>query len=196
MGKEDTFKKIPKYCGKTKKAFTLVEMLVALFIFSMIMVLISQNFIYFFQNYNKSKLVQRDLEEAQYAMAIMAKTIRTSAIGNEPVVDDFITVFDYSQNKCFRYKFPADGSLQVLTKSGVVDGSPCFMKNDNVFDPPVQMLHSDVKVNGQFIFMKETTPANGVGSVTIRMTVGDQSNVEDLVPIQTTVSLRDYFNAN
>lgn len=180
-----------------KKGFSLVEVLVSLFIFSLIMVIISQNFISFFKNYNNSKLIQRDLEEAQYALAQIAKTLRTSVIvevggGTDADHRGYVIVFDNSQTKCFRYTFTG-ATLEVKAKSGVVTSNDCVgMTNDGA----QQMVH--MPVSGNFIFPKASSSAGNwrVGIITIRMAVGDQANVDDLVPIQTTVSLRDYINAN
>lgn len=122
------------------KGFTLLEVVVATFIFVLIMVTIIQIFGSGFSGYRKAKAVQKDLESAQQNMNMMAKVFRTSQVvwssdwigscglvsydvGTPAADSDAIRIFDYSQYKCYRYEFTNSktGALnQMLVSSKTI----------------------------------------------------------------------------
>ena len=174
-----------KQKNKTKKGFTLIETLIAVLIFSLLMVIIAGVFANLLKNYAQAKKTQRNVENAQYAMNLMAKTIRTSDI---PTASGTITtfgVFDYSQGKCIQYKYIASNKkIQVATTSDVATNlSGCVS-----FVSIPAAAYSDLAIN--IIDAKiDATPTTGttLGKATISLQVQDGTST---IPIQMSVSLR------
>jgi len=180
-----------------QKGFTLVEMLISLFIFSLIMLAVSQVFSKAFLGYRSTVRVQHDIENAQYGISILAKELRTSSIvaplgGPYPNTSSFIQFFDHSQNKCFRYRIQAN-ALQVASapSSGVATGgSPCDSMSLGSFT-----IISTGVITGSFRITPSGTiggPAVRVGRVTIAMEVSEDASHK--ANIQTSISLRDFGN--
>lgn len=174
---------------KTKNGFTLIEVIIALFIFILIM---SSSAIFFsnlFKNYGDARDVQENIENAQYAMNLMAKTFRTSsvAIDGSP---SYVQVLDYSQNDtCIRYSFSVSGLMKTIGSSGT-DLSTC--EGDDLSGGGDLM--TDGEVSGYFDIVKSdgTPGSKQVGKITTSMTITKGiSNVN----LQTTSSLRDYVES-
>jgi prepilin-type N-terminal cleavage/methylation domain-containing protein len=121
---------------KKLKGFTLVEMMIAIFIFLLMMIAIVQIFAQQIVAYRHARSVQNDMENAQFAMNYIAKTLRTaSVIGSTEkgdllqymqdnyLNDDFaiqqigtlssggegLMVYDFSQEKCLKFTFRPEG---------------------------------------------------------------------------------------
>lgn len=116
---------------KKRKGFTLVELMVSIFIFLIIMTAIVGIFARQIQAYRYARVSQGDLENAQFAMNYIAKTLRTATVlgrnGDDlrdPVqfgiaqgdnADDFsllridspsrLVLYDFSQELCMRFYF-------------------------------------------------------------------------------------------
>jgi len=172
---------------KTKKAFTLIEVIVAVFIFALVASAASGIFVKMIQSYRYAKVVQRDLESAQYAMNLMAKTLRTSSIDDSEAFSSpgSVLIYDYSQGKCIEYTFDNNevSFKESTSPVGGIDG--CVTASYS--DPNIVAEN----VDGRFDYLASS---NGVamGKVTISMTV--KSGNRD-TNIQSSVSLRDYSEA-
>ena len=170
------------------KGFTLLEALIAVLIFSLAMVMISGVFANLLKNYTKAKKTQKNIENAQYAMNLMAKTIRTSEIKSvaSGSMTDFY-VLDYSQNKCIQYKYDSlNKKIQVGTTT---DPSPADLTSDCNWGTIASF--SDLATN--IIDAKiDATPTTGstLGKVSISLEVQDDSQQTSKIPIQMSVSLR------
>lgn len=200
---------------KKQKGFTFIEIIIAVFIFALMMMAVAGIFSSSIGGYQKARAVQKNLEDAQFIMNQMAKILRTSSVADGPddSYSDSIVVFDYSQGKCFKYIF--DGNNIKFGKTNeppptVPPASPSparelFEKNpiswcaSNI--PPNSTLTpmAALDVTGKFKITK-SKPGIGndgvLGKVTISMKVC--SNVgctADKADIQTSVSLRDYYQA-
>jgi len=118
---------------KTKKGFTLVEMMVSIFIFALMMVAIAGVFASQIKTYKNARTMQGDLENAQFALNYVAKTLRTASLigygssssmqdlldgkqfGNSEYDNDFylkpieanegLILYDFSQEYCVRFTF-------------------------------------------------------------------------------------------
>lgn len=124
------FKKMPV------RGFTLLELLIGMFIFSMIMIAIASIFSSSVYGYRGAKNIQQNLENAQYAISYISKTMRTATLiaytngsGTTTVVnpDDgsivpmvsmadagSVVVWDYSKGQCVRLDFEAaSGQLKM-----------------------------------------------------------------------------------
>ena len=104
---------------KTRKGFSLLETLIAVSLFSLLTVMVSGVFASFLKSYAESKKTLQDVEEVQFAMNLMAKTIRTSDVKLESA--NVLKVYDYSQSKCLKYSF-ASNKMQVNYSSETGQG--------------------------------------------------------------------------
>lgn len=181
---------IVKQKNKTKKGFSLLETLIAILVFSLAMVMLVGVFSNFLKNYAKVKKTQKNIENAQYTMNLMAKTIRTSEIASSigPDVWDAATnldLFNYSQGKCIRYSYNGS-AIQVQTNTG---GTPATLA-DCDFNSLTSPANLVTNITGASI--SATPTINGgaspvYGRVTISLKVQDGASE---IPIQMTVSLR------
>lgn len=190
--------------------FTFIEIIIAVFIFALMMMAVAGIFSSSIGGYQKARAVQKNLEDAQFVMNQIAKILRTSSIADDSfldsIVSDSIVVFDYSQGKCFRYTFDGNkikfGKREAPVLAGeekeLFEKDPIAWCNSNKPNAPTPM--ADLNVTGKFKITKSKPSIdneNGVlGKVTISMKVC--SNVgctADKADIQTSVSLRDYYNA-
>src|SRR3989304_59518 len=92
------------------KGFTLIEAVVALFVFLIIMLSLSSTFTQSFSGYRNTRMVQKDVENAQFALNLMAKELRTSTVVSSAGSSNTVKFYDHSQNICFEYKIEDDGN--------------------------------------------------------------------------------------
>ena len=180
-------KKINKSLFEGRHGFTLIEVLVALFIFTLIVTASSTSFIRFITSYKDARAIQRDLEDAQHVMNLMAKTIRTSSIVDYSA--SMLRIFDYSQVSCIEYVF--DGSN--LSFSTASDGGSAITEATCISDTLVSQGNLiSGKVSNLIFDVAPSSDVSGfeeIGKATISIEV---SRENDSAQIQTTVSLRDY----
>jgi prepilin-type N-terminal cleavage/methylation domain-containing protein len=127
---------------KTKKGFTLIELMISIVIFLVMMVLVVEIFAKQVVTARHARVLQRNIEDAEFAMNYINKTLRTSTLpvsadeGNTYTNPDDpsqtitseksdqkpgthyakkIYAYDYSQNKCFKFEFK-DGKLYSYVK--------------------------------------------------------------------------------
>ncbi|MFA6974146.1 MAG: prepilin-type N-terminal cleavage/methylation domain-containing protein [Parcubacteria group bacterium] len=196
--------------NKNYKAFSLVEVLMATFVFSVIMVGVAGAFSSSVFSYKSGKNIQQNLEQAQFAMNLMTKTIRTSSIvrcydgsgwtvpvGTCPAgIYDGIMVYDYSQAKCIQYLYNAQGKITV--NYGEINDAANMAAGCKTWGTAQDMA---LNINELLLRVTQSaaagagTPAT-VGKVTISMeacsNAGCAGNANDRAILQTTVSLRDY----
>jgi prepilin-type N-terminal cleavage/methylation domain-containing protein len=167
----------------SKKGFSLIETLVAVLIFSLAVTMLAGTFSSFLKNYARAKRDQHNIENAQYAMNIMAKTIRTSAVNNGSTFP--LKIYDYSQGLCIEYSYSGN-KIQYRTSSTppspLTDPSTCDFTGITSED-----LTSDIITSAQVNAIATTTSPTVFGRVTISLNVGDTTKS---FPIQMSVSLR------
>ena len=189
--------KLKKIKGSTRRGFTFLEVIVATFIFVIAMVMIAQIFSSGYLGFRKARALQQDLEAAQQAINIMAKTLRTSAVIS-PDADGSsksIVVFDYSRsvNNCIKYEFPAEGA--GLKIGSVTKDNPETCRDEQ---PGAGQNMTSGKVFGNFHIVPNDPdgPPKETGRLTISMKVclkeGCSGNPKNEARVQTTVSLRNY----
>ncbi len=169
-----------------RKGFSLVELLVAIFIFSLMITVLTAAFSKVIIARKKTKDVQKSLEAARTAVQIMAKDMRNSTDLKPNGNTATITMFSNFQEKCLGYRF-YDGRLQSSSdvgNSGSETEPNCASSGSNWKD----MIPSDV--SGSFIVIR--SEEGTVGKVTINMAVGKSGSQQYM---QTTVSFRDYENS-
>ncbi len=201
------------------RGFTFLEVVVAVFIFSLIMTATAAIFAKMIWAYGNAKAIQRDLEAAQQAMSLMAKSIRTSSVvlcgygASDPNNSNCsggmlgtiysIRIYDYSQadsGGCVEYKIMSNNLYARRANVALVhDRTACDTYNfpGGTFQPMINTTSS--QVSGQFQVVRSSSSPPTVGKVTISMEVcppnGCSSNPRDQVRMQTSVSLRDYSEA-
>jgi prepilin-type N-terminal cleavage/methylation domain-containing protein len=174
----------------TSRGFTLTEVVVSLFVFTIIMTSVAQIFSTAFSGFRVNRAVERDVQNAQYAINIMAKELRTGSVVSASGNRQFVQFFDHSQGKCFRYRINA-GVLQVASadSTGVNSGATrCDTMNLVAFTSL-----STGTVTGSFRVTPSTVvdgPPAEVGRVTIILHIADDAT--HVANIQTTISLRDF----
>lgn len=191
---------------KTKKGFSLMELVIAMAIFSIIMTAVLTVFVGIFSSYNKSKALNKNLQNAQQAMNLLAKSLRTSSIlkcSNGGTLLDCsegesystIRVFDYSQERltegCIEYKFDTSASVRSLQyRSSGGNKEDCY--NSVSLGGSYQKIIDGIINSGRFLVVP-SAESSKVGKVTVNMEVISKSgNQSDTVNIQSSLSLRDY----
>lgn len=169
---------------QSRQGFSLIEILVALFVFTLLMVTTSQVFASAFSGYQATRAIQRDVENAQFVISILVKQLRTSSIVSGSATRTYVQFFDYSQNRCFHYRI-SNGALET-SQISVSDRAACNSLN---FSTATFSAVTTGTVSGFF----QATPSNPagpeVGKVTISLDI--QEGIHH-VQIQTSTSLRDY----
>ncbi len=191
---------------KNYAGFSLMEMIVAIFVFSIVMTTVMAVFVNVSTSRKKIKAIQKDVEDARFGMELMAKSLRMSSVvkcdEGASVCDGLSTthelrVFDYSQDKCVRYRLDTinHNHLQssAISATGLAD---CDSKVDGDFTFS-NMTGGNV---GSLNFAAINSDTTKFGKVTIAMKVCYKGqctgNSGDTANIQTTVSLRDYQVVN
>jgi len=177
-----------------KNGFTLIEVLVSIFIFSLLMIVTFDFFSSSVFGYRNSKAIQKDLESAQYAMNIMTKTLRTSKVIDSS--SSMIRIYDYSRKteKCIVYRFA--GNKLVSGSSNVAD------TEETLCTPALSIQTKEMATNYinkfEFSVMPSSADPKVVGRVTISAEVcatlncaGTVYGEKDAARIQSTVSLRN-----
>lgn len=181
-----------------KRGFSFLEIMISIFIFSLMMTTISITFASLFENYRNSRAIQMNLENAQFIINTMAKSLRTSSIISNTTSS--IRFYNYSDNNCFSYKFE-DNSLQVASMS-ISNITYPIVEERKAQCGSASLTYSNILTNvndAKFsvIQSSEGTP-NIMGKVTISIDVCANSgsecseSVHDKARIQSSVSLRDY----
>jgi len=185
--------KIKKIENLNRKGFTLVEVMVALFVFALVMTATSVTFTKAFRVYSDAKDVQENMENAQYAMNLMAKTFRTSSVASSDGTFDSVTVFDYSQavgpadGKCIRYYFDSVNNRIMKSENNAPNLTSC----GSAAQPTGLPITSGNIVAAEFD-VRSSSAGSVVGKVTFSMKLKKGKSEVD---IQTTTSLRDYVES-
>lgn len=179
------------------KGFTLIEAVVALFVFLIIMLSLSDTFTQSFTGYRNARAVQKDVENAQFALNLLAKELRTSTIISSSSSQD-VEFYDHSQGMCFKYEIGSK-ELTVTKKAGAY-----IPDSDNQFNPSticnvsfpgptslVQIENDNGNLTGNFVVIPSTTsPTKSLGKVTTSLQISE--GPKHKANVQTTSSLRDY----
>jgi len=180
---------ISRACPPMRRGFSLIETLVAVFVFSLVVTLISGALSSFLKNYADVKKSQRYLEDAQYAMNILAKTLRSSSLVGGNTTTFPLDVFDYSQatSNCIRYSYDGTNKKIQVKAFTAADLASCT----------TAALTANAATPTDFINNVAQAPAISAiaslppvfGKITLALKIqatGDGSSV----PIQMSVSLR------
>lgn len=184
-------KKIKKLKIKNEKGLTLMEVLVAIFIFNIMMVAVVQIFGNSASSYRNAVKIQRNLEDAQYSINQIMKTLRTSTIVDKSGLE--VTVFDYSRatDACIKYKF-ASHKIMVGYEdhADLADCTSSVSADKEMTSGRIENMNFDITES------EDQTGNPVVGKATISAKVCTESSgscsATGTVQIQSSVSLRDY----
>lgn len=160
--------------------FSLMELLIAMFIFSLIILSAVAVFAGVVGARKKSRDMQQNLEQARTAMEMMARNMRMSTELKTYASSKGVYMYNNSQSTCIAYLF-SGSALRTASYS-----KPCSTVPSSLSD----LISSDVS-DGQFKVV-ETDSASvpgKIGKATIVLTIGSGSSQKHL---QTSVSFRDY----
>lgn len=183
---EKNIKKKNSLKKSSKKGFTLIEILVATFVFVLIMTASSGIFLSMITAIRKSRDLQHNVEGAQLALNEIPKTLRTSVI--KAYSDDTITIFDNSRTVegCITYQFDP---VSFAIKRGATNQSASDC--DGITVPTLYSM-VDVFVD-DMKFKVFDGGVGGVPRVTISALVCSQTPCaadSEKVYIQSTVSVK------
>lgn len=193
---------------KNLKGFTFVEVIYTMFVLAAVMVAVAGIHSSLTKSYRKTALTQKDLEQAQYALNLMAKVLRTSFVTAPLPVSPatnvpssaYIIVYDKSRDKCVRFQFD---SYKLKTASANAVGGNEKEKIDNCkTSPPAVMSLEEITnthVNAGYFdvtptVLDEDDRIESTGKVTTVMNICPSSGCATSPPviIQSTVSLRQH----
>lgn len=184
-----SYKLKAKKKASCKSGFSLVEVLVAMFIFSLVGVMLAGSFSGFLKSYVSAKKAQKSSESALNAINLMAKTIRSSTLAGVPS-SPTILMFDNSQGAqgtCVSFQYAA-GKIQVAVGDGITAAnvSECDLATMGSFsDLTPEGAVADLNFSGELSDSTATPPT--IGKVQISMKVQEKVSTH----LQTTVSLRN-----
>ena len=112
--------KLCEYVARKKKGMSLMEVIVAVALFVMIMIMVSGVFASFYKTLVAARAEQRSIEDANNAVNVMAKVLRTSKI--KIFAQDKIVAWDYSDTSgkpCSVFQFMSSGTMIGGTDSNI-----------------------------------------------------------------------------
>lgn len=178
--------------------FSLLEVLLATFIFSAVMVSVTSYFASIAKANQNSKRLQQNLEDVRFAMNRIAKVLRTSVIISPKEVSGLsaneVRMFDYSQSKCLRYQFVGNGMTEYEADlpNGTTD-EKAWCATQGTFDSStIVSVSNGASLGGTFnVSTSEDTAGanNRAGRIVMNAKITRANNSST---IQTTVSLRNY----
>ncbi|EKE19524.1 MAG: hypothetical protein ACD_8C00144G0007 [uncultured bacterium] len=178
----------------SKGGFSLVEVLVAMFVFSLVGVMLAGSFSGFLKSYVSAKKAQKSSESALNAINLMAKTIRSSTLYTTPIINSGsqILMLDNSQGSCVSFRY-FNEAIQVAVGTAVAsDVTECteasftnFSNLTSVDDVTGVGDVTGLVFSGTASDLASATPV--IGKVQISMKVQDKASTH----LQTTVSLRN-----
>lgn len=197
---------------KNKKGFSLIEVLVAMAIFTIAIFAIAMAFSRTYYSYRNSRAIEKNLEEAQNSMNEIAKSLRTSSIvgctagaslaipcGSAGAVSQWVRIYDYSQRSCVDYRINSGTVQQASVVGDTLAGCTARSGSSMVSSPTNLLTGSNEYVVGALFVLpsSSTSVPKVVGKATIFFDIctgtgSCSSSVGDHARIQSSVSLRDY----
>jgi type II secretory pathway component PulJ len=205
-----------KMIRKKLKGLSLIEVITSIGVFSLMMVTIAGIFGSSISSSRSNRVIERNIENAQFVMNEMAKELRTSTVVDtnltfdnsgagtfaSPGISNHIQFFDYSQSKCIRYRTDTVNGNFVIKRAvpSVATADPTACASATM-DVEQIMTTGDVvpsfrvvtSFDGKDIATGVIDTRNArVGLVTMVFVVKEKAAATQSVTLQTTVSLRDY----
>lgn len=173
--------------NKNYQGFSLLEMMISMFIFVLAIVTAVSIFSGVASTRQNSREIQKNMEDVRTALDLMAKNMRMSIGLVDDGTDQRIYMFNTSQNSCVSYMFSGSKlqMSQVFPTSSLPEDEKCLPANIS-YGSYQDIIQSDVSGSFEIIPTSITSPKT-VGKATIILTI-------DGVNMQTSVSFRDYNN--
>lgn len=182
---------------KYVRGFSLMEVVVAMGIFSLLMSIVTVVFSGGFAAYRNTSSAQRYLENAQFIMNDLAKQLRTSSVINplgNPAVNTnpmSIQFFDHSQSKCIMYRQHV--APDYIEKTIGSAGTVALCETAPGFGVWNRVTTGDVRMN---LAIRDSVLGSRAGMVTMSFWVsGGGGNSVSPILLQSSVSLRDYVKS-
>jgi prepilin-type N-terminal cleavage/methylation domain-containing protein len=170
---------------KQPKGFSLMELIIAMFIFVLMITVAVSVFANVVKTRKDTRSLQKNLEAGRTAIELMAKNIRMSSGLTTFNASHGIRMFNNSQDRCIVYNFTGGDLKTGLGPIGNTNCGGVSAGNDVI----------DGGVSGSFVVVP-TDIGSGfgdsdqdIGRATININIGSGFSQEHL---QTTVSFRDY----
>jgi prepilin-type N-terminal cleavage/methylation domain-containing protein len=188
--------------NRHSRGFSLLEVLIATFIFSIVMVSVVSYFVNITAANQNTKRLQQNLEDTRFAMNRIAKVLRTSVVvtpsSNASNIGT-LRVYDYSQAGCVEYTFDSNSNSlreRFAVKPGTETNEKTWCRTTSSLSSPSSLVNvMDGTFAGHFnaVPSKDTASAGSgneeAGRVIISATIARRALSST---IQTTVSLRNY----
>ncbi|MGK2848758.1 MAG: PilW family protein [Minisyncoccota bacterium] len=173
--------------------FTLIEVVVALFIFSILMIAVSSIFTQFFGSYKEVQAMAKNVENSQFVLNRIAKELRTSTV--TIAESSRVRFYDYSQDMCLEYRINSVAKTFTVAQKVIALPVDPFTDCDNsgVWVGPQPLIKIDTPsgvLQGSFLTTQSSKTPQRIGKVTASLSV--QENAQHVSNFQVTVSLRDY----
>ena len=184
-----------KHATAHRPGYTLIEVMAALFVFTIISVAVTRTFSYAFFSYTVARATERDMESLQLTMNTLNKVFRASTVLSSTTTS--IKLRDYSQAKCLQYKIDSAGLEWQEGKTAPSDPTPTNPTGCESVGWPSEWQSLGEKLTGSFKVTPSVAPAGStpatVGRITTVLKVqGGDARSHFMSPVQSTVSLRDY----
>lgn len=180
----------------SRRGFSLLEVLMAMFIFVIVAMIVSAVFGKTILAYKSTKTVQKNLESSQFAMNQMAKILRQSEIDITTSNNDasnpkgtWVDIYDKSQNLCVSYLLDSGEKKLKYGYAAPVDppGGLSGCSWNGVYENYSNMTSGYVTGN----FSSVASSSSQAGKITVSMKVCADAGCASAASIQTTVSLRN-----
>ncbi len=180
------------------RGFSLLEVLIATFIFSIVMVSVVSYFVSITAANQNTKRLQQNLEDTRFAMNRIAKVLRTSVVvtpsSNASNIGT-LRVYDYSQAGCVEYTFDSNSNSlreRFVVKPGTETDEKTWCRTTSSLSASSPLVNvTDGTFIGHFnaVPSKDAAGSEEAGRVVMNATIGRRALSST---IQTTVSLRNY----
>lgn len=162
----------------------MVESLVTIMIFAIMSVLLAGVFSGFLKNFYAVKKSQKSSENAQYAINLMAKTIRNSSIDEAVFINGKqITMFDNSRSVCVSYKYAVDSRLKIAVANAVNSIADCG-------PGAAWTAFVDLANAGEIANVSFYSAAPALSTDRRKVTVAVNVDGDSAAAVQTSISLR------
>ena len=158
------------------KGFTLVELLVAMAVFSLIVVSMGATAVSVIKSQRKSLALQNTQETARYILESVSKEIRMSKINSADSGGSATAILNITNAKSETFNYQFDNTSKILYRGG-------------------QALNStNLEVTGGFYIRKSTSlPARAVVTLVMKVkATGGRAETEAEIYLQSTISSRAF----
>jgi len=173
---------------KGNRGASLLEMVVAISIFTLVMVTTVELFARMVSTKVEFDRIRESHEKAQIAIDSLSKSIRSGVVV-DPTSDETVSsirIYDYSQGMCIEYAFAGEGGA-LNRSSASIDRADC----DATAALDSSQAITSKNVTGEFDVILPDESSNEQGRVTIALVLDIPGSETDGTRIQTSVSMRN-----